>query len=277
MCKASIANRNITTQSRGRHKNIKNKLRVIVYTSIFLSISHAYALTISQKPLFTQSKVEPNIMFTMDDSESMKRTYLPDDSPPGESPVIDMTDDASTSVNRADIRIDMKLKYGLTGSSYAYLCEASNYNRLSYNPSVTIRLRLITMVHRKRMVLQTCNNPTITTTTSDQTKTDITYSNCQVTTPYKANTNVITQICDKYAGVDTSNQVCSNVPTTTTVLKDGTYVSTTTYAYTCTPPTPTYNPPTSPAALLTWANSNGFANGHSSKYFYCENKSNSNN
>ncbi|WP_316672468.1 PilC/PilY family type IV pilus protein [uncultured Tolumonas sp.] len=248
---------------------INKKPTIIIFVTAIASVSQAHAVTISQKPLFTQSKVEPNIMFTLDDSESMNRTYLPDDSPPGESPVIDMTDDASTCAQRTDIRADMKLKYGLTSSAYAYLCDASNYNRLSYNPSVTYLPQVNYDGTSKADGTQTCNNPTITTITA-QTKTDITYSNCKVTQPYKANTNTITQVCDTSAGADTqiSNQVCGNVQ----VLKDGTYVT----QYVCTPTvaTYTYNPPTSPSALLTWANSNGLGNGHASKYFYCTNKSN---
>lgn len=169
----------------------------------------------AQYPLFNVGRSAPNIMFTIDDSGSMKRDYMPESiSGSGNST-------SCTSPNSLGINVTKSLlsqynappyNYGLTADVTVNLCIGSNYNHLYYNPSVTYTPRVNYLNQSLGNGTGTCVDPTFSTTNAVthtvSTQTTKTYSNCAVTQIYKytaatSQVGTCTKIKDTQLATDT--------------------------------------------------------------------------
>lgn len=107
---------------------------------VFLPVQ---AVTIAKKPLFLESVVPPNIMFTLDDSGSMARTFLPETIGDGGNNCV-----SPSSSNIVPYYLSSGLYRtlnGITQSVPAYgvgLCKAQNFNQLFYDPRITYTPRI---------------------------------------------------------------------------------------------------------------------------------------
>ena len=114
---------------------------IVILVSCFSNIK-ASAVTVSQLPLFLGSSAEPNIMFTLDDSGSMRFEIMPDDI------ILDSTSigsayyvyprQSNVYVSSSDYD-NSTIIFDSTSTAYdvsAYF-RSSNNNKLYYNPEIT--------------------------------------------------------------------------------------------------------------------------------------------
>ena len=122
--------------------SLKYNTMMVLFISLTLYNSDAFSVTVSQSPLFLGSSAEPNIMFTLDDSGSMRFEIMPDDIIldsnsvgsayfiyPRQSNVYGSSTDYDNSV----------IAFDTTTTTYdvAAYFRAPKNNRLYYNPLVT--------------------------------------------------------------------------------------------------------------------------------------------
>ncbi len=125
---------------------------LLIITFFISSFSHA-ALTISQTPLFAQSNVPPNIMFTLDDSGSMKRDYLPES----------IGNVAGSACSGSGFNVQSY--YGLSaGNNNSSLCNAANFNSMYYDSRITYTPRVKYDALSMGNSSATCSSPTVSVT-----------------------------------------------------------------------------------------------------------------
>lgn len=140
----------------------------------------------AQYPLFNVGRSAPNIMFTIDDSGSMSRDYMPE-SISGLYNIYACDSPNSLGVN---VTKSLQSQYALTADQTTTLCKAANYNHIAYNPSVTYTPRVDYLNQSLGDGTGTCTDPVFTeagsSTTTTVTTTTTSYSNCRVTQAYVA-------------------------------------------------------------------------------------------
>lgn len=141
------------------------KSGLIAFITGVIVLPVSATINIAKKPLFLESAMPPNIMFTIDDSGSMSRDYLPESIG---------SDNGNSCVSNNSINVQNY--YGLSGvNNHLNLCNASNYNALYYNPSITYTPRIDSdgaSQGNNTSTNPTCSSPVIKKTT------------CTVTTAY---------------------------------------------------------------------------------------------
>lgn len=137
-------------------------LKIILPIISIFWIMNSHAVNVAKKPLFLESAMPPNIMFTIDDSGSMARNYLPESIG---------NDSGNCSSNNY---INVQNYYGLSSANnHLNLCNASNYNSLFYNPSITYTPRINadgTSQGNNTSTTPTCSSPVISKTTCTVTQ-----------------------------------------------------------------------------------------------------------
>lgn len=137
-------------------------LKIILPIISICWIMNSHAVNVAKKPLFLESAMPPNIMFTIDDSGSMARNYLPESIG---------NDSGNCSSNNS---INVQDYYGLSSANnHLSLCNASNYNSLFYNPSITYTPRINadgTSQGNNTSTTPTCSSPVILKTTCTVTQ-----------------------------------------------------------------------------------------------------------
>lgn len=110
------------------------KSGLIAFITGVIVLPVSATINIAKKPLFLEGAVAPNIMFTLDNSDSMNREFLPES--------IGNAD--YSACNTSGKTINVKDYYGLTSNqtSLTSLCRSANYNNIFYNPAVTYTPRL---------------------------------------------------------------------------------------------------------------------------------------
>ena len=119
----------------------KSGLVVLITGAIVLPVSAS--INIAKKPLFLESAMPPNIMFTLDDSGSMSRSFLPESIGDGANNCVSPSYQNITSYysNAGFYRTENNVTKAI--DSYGVgLCKAQNFNQLYYDPRITYPLRI---------------------------------------------------------------------------------------------------------------------------------------
>lgn len=208
----------------------------------------------AQYPLFNVGRSAPNIMFTLDDSGSMARDYMPES-----IGILDANNVAICSTSSP--AKSLMSQYNLTNDVTTSLCKASNFNHIYYNPSVTYTPRVNYLNASLGNGTGTCADPVLSTSAAvTKTTTDV-YS-CTVTTAYKAASgSCTTQTKDTQSGADSQvNVPASGCQEVTTWVDDKSSTSTV-----CS--TDAYSYWSVPSKYQSWYTPSRTQN--TSKYLYC--------
>lgn len=173
----------------------------------------------AQYPLFNVGRSAPNIMFTLDDSGSMTRDYMPESI--GKLLKISTNPDNYIAICTG-LDKSLQNQYNLTTDVLVSLCKASNFNHIYYNPSVTYKPRVDYLNASLGNGTGTCKDPIFTTGVAATKTTTAAYS-CTVTTAYKAGNGLscIAAKSDKLLTADTKvNVPPSNCQDVTTWVDD---------------------------------------------------------
>lgn len=138
----------------------KSGLIALITGSIVWPVSAA--VNIAQKPLFLESAMPPNVMFTLDNSGSMAWDYIPDSIGTGNS----ATDFQCDKNNNRNVAITNYLYNNNSYQFNANLCKANNYNGIHYDPRVTYKPRIDDdgVTEKSVSILTDCNSVIATAT-----------------------------------------------------------------------------------------------------------------
>ncbi|WP_320150424.1 PilC/PilY family type IV pilus protein, partial [uncultured Tolumonas sp.] len=172
------------------------------------------AINIAQKPLFLESTMPPNVMFTLDNSGSMSWSFIPD-SIGNDNGQCDPQSQRNSTIT-----------YSYSGSSYSFnanLCEANNYNGIYYDPRVTYKPRIDDdgVTEKPVSLLTDCNSVIATVT-------NCTYRGSSYNKPYSCRDST-------YPVNNLSEAIQSSSYNSRTDLTDTTYAAPACYYFRYTP------------------------------------------